>query len=383
MDGDLAEHLGLLPDRDPKIGGEAELEGGVLARDPELARHVHAQVEAGRSRRRRRSARGRSSCSALQLRGLRAVERQIAFHQDDVVRARQSAAGPCAWCRAARRARRRCRRPAGCRAAPRARAPAPSATRSPGAGPACRAGGDPASRPPRPRTDSVRRASRWRSRARGRRRSRRSARRAPPRRRRRGPSGGCSGTRRSPVSASRPSVHSSRPPSCGVRSVPRAVTDAVRRPAIVRSAGVTPDSPRSVEPLRVQPRVERRPSKVEAARHRRIAEIDLHRGRGVQRAAVRRRQPGIELRLVVGVARLDLRVADRHLVQVDVARLGVEERARRADRAVDGEVGVQVALERALRVVVALRREVPAAASRRVQTPRAARIGASASRAGD
>ena len=113
--------------------------------------------------------------------------------------------------------------------------------------------------------------------------------------------------------------------------------------------------PAQLEPLRVQPRVERRPSKVQAARHRRIAEIHLHGGRRVQRAAVRRRQPGIELRLVVGVARLDLRVADRHLVQVDVARLRVEEHARRADRPVDGEVGVQVALERALRVVVALR----------------------------
>ena len=75
----------------------------------------------------------------------------------------------------------------------------------------------------------------------------------------------------------------------------------------------------------------------------------------MQRPAVRRRQLRVQLGLVVGVAHLDPRVADRHLVQEDVAGLCVEEHARRAERAVDGEIGVQPPLQRARRIAVAHR----------------------------
>ena len=151
MDGDLAEHLRLLAHRRRESRATGRARGWRPSRDPELAGRVHPQAEAGGRARRRRSARG-LLLQRLQLRRLRAVRAARPRPSARRRAARQSAAGPCGWCRAARRAPRRCRRPAGCRAAPRARAPAPSATRPPAAGPACRAEGDPASRPPRPRS---------------------------------------------------------------------------------------------------------------------------------------------------------------------------------------------------------------------------------------
>ena len=77
----------------------------------------------------------------------------------------------------------------------------------------------------------------------------------------------------------------------------------------------------------------------------------------MQRAAARRRQARVDLRLAVCVADLDLAEADRRLVEAEIGRLRVEQKLRRRERAVDGEVGVQVTLELARRLAIAERRQ--------------------------
>ena len=105
-----------------------------------------------------------------------------------------------------------------------------------------------------------------------------------------------------------------------------------RRPS--RSAGVTPDSPRTSKRCasrRTSSGARRTSRPRVTAGYPRSA---CHRRRRVQRAAALRGQPRVDLGLAVGVARFELRETDRRLVQADVAGLGVEQRpaARRASR---------------------------------------------------
>ena len=293
------------PIDDAKVGREAELEVGVLARDPELARRIHAQVQAGRSRA-AAPVRARPVCvQRVQLRRLRAVQRRVAVHQDDVRR------GSSSDCRSLRLASGSSMRASSMSTSSRvsggARVPA---------------------HPRRQRHDRQRLALRVDRKAIQLRVRRdvvaagRPARFAlPVTRALAGAARGRqlvehhavvvavgaqvdvlvlaeAGQREHAVRPFEPARRARIGGACRARSpTPSA------GPATVRSACVTPDRPAQVEPLRVQARVERRASDVQAARHRRIAEV------GASCAAVAcsvppfvRGQPGVDLRLAVGVA---------------------------------------------------------------------------------
>ncbi len=100
--------------------------------------------------------------------------------------------------------------------------------------------------------------------------------------------------------------------------------------------------PTQVELLRLQPQLERPPLGIQAVRADRGQPEIRRRGRFQSRlTAVGRNDPGGDPALAVGVAGLELRVTDRRLIELEVAGLHMGLEARRAQRAVDGEIGVQ------------------------------------------
>ena len=324
-----------LADRDAKIGRQPELQVGVLARDPELARR-HSRAGAAWA-----CARAGRRC-AVALRQRVAASRPgrgsaaASVDQDDVGGARRAAAAPCAaFSGSSMRASSMSTIQAARRAASRGRASRRQRYDRQWLPFAVERQGD------RSLASAVtsyalphRGASRCRSRVRDPNRSPPSARRARRRRRRRGaPDRICryspkSGHCEDAVGPFEPAREARRRPAYRARSATRS---AARRSCA--APATTPDRPCSSKPLRVQARVDRRPSNVRRASPPGIRDRPSSpRSRAAFRRS--RRQSRIELRLPVGVARLDLAHTDRRLVEDDVAHLCVKERraARRACR---------------------------------------------------
>ena len=100
--------------------------------------------------------------------------------------------------------------------------------------------------------------------------------------------------------------------------------------------------PAQVELLRLHPQLERPSLGIQAVGED-GGQSEIGRRGGLQGglAAVGGNDPGGDPGLAVGVAGLELRVPDRRLIELQVAGLHVGLEARRAQRAVDGEIGVQ------------------------------------------